>query len=130
MRKFEFQWRNSNFRKFCWVIRTQPCSVLKIFLLYQSELHSEHLSRYLFFNISLLAKDFIFTIEDKMIVHFVNIMCCKYYVSNLVYFIFSKDLWRFSAWYFFLSILSHEATFLLNILKCSSRYDYLNETSD
>ena len=98
--------------------------------LYQSELQSEHLSRSDFFNISLLAKNFIFTIEDKMIVHFVNIMCCKYYVSNLVYFIFSKDSWRFSAWYIFLSILSHEAIFLLNILKCSSRYDYLNETSD
>ena len=26
--------RNSNFRKFCWVIRTQPISVLKLFLLY------------------------------------------------------------------------------------------------
>ena len=25
------QWKNSNFRKFCWVIRTQPLSVLKIF---------------------------------------------------------------------------------------------------
>ena len=25
---------NSNFRKFCWVIRTQPISLLKLFLLY------------------------------------------------------------------------------------------------
>ena len=29
--------RNSNFRKFCWVIRTQPISVLKLFLLYLDE---------------------------------------------------------------------------------------------
>ena len=28
------QWKNSNFHKFCWVIRTQPLSVLKIFLPY------------------------------------------------------------------------------------------------
>ena len=37
LQKFEFQW-NSNFRKFCWVIRTQPISVLKSFLLYHSNI--------------------------------------------------------------------------------------------
>ena len=36
--KFEFfycaQWKNSNLRNFCWMIRTQPISLLKLFLLY------------------------------------------------------------------------------------------------
>ena len=31
-----FTLKNSNFRKFCWVIRTQPISVLKLFLLYHT----------------------------------------------------------------------------------------------
>ena len=30
--------KNSNFQKFCWVIRTQPLSVLNMFLLYQRRL--------------------------------------------------------------------------------------------
>ena len=38
LRKFDFfllcTFKNSNFPKFCWVIRTQPISVLKLFLLY------------------------------------------------------------------------------------------------
>ena len=32
-KKFEFLYWNSNFRKFCWLIRTKPISVLKLFLL-------------------------------------------------------------------------------------------------
>ena len=36
-RNFEFfycaQWKNSNFQNFCWMIRMQPISVLKLFLL-------------------------------------------------------------------------------------------------
>ena len=27
------QWKNSNFRNFCWMIKTQPISLLKLFLL-------------------------------------------------------------------------------------------------
>ena len=27
-------WKNSNFRNFCWMVRTQPISLLKLFLLY------------------------------------------------------------------------------------------------
>ena len=37
-REVAFLYWNSNFRKFCWVIRTQPISVLKLFLLYPAKM--------------------------------------------------------------------------------------------
>ena len=46
MQKFEFLYWNSNFRKFCWVIRTQSTSVLKLFLFYLSMVHG---TLYIFF---------------------------------------------------------------------------------
>ena len=41
------QWKNSNFRNFCWMIRTQPISLLKLFLLYIPSIKVRFFEKYI-----------------------------------------------------------------------------------
>ena len=47
------QWKKSNFRNFCWMIRKQPISFLKLFLLYLISSYKTHGYYFFFQSISL-----------------------------------------------------------------------------